>query len=69
MENWSNGLEALCTSVFGGYKKEDVLEYIDFLLSEMEILKKEKSELEEQIKQLKGAQEEEKEDREVKGRE
>ena len=29
----------------------------------------EKSELEEQIKQLKGAQEEEKEDREVKGRE
>ena len=69
MENWSNGLEALLTSVFGGYKKEDVLEYIDFLLSEMEILKKEKSELEEQIKQLKGAQEEEKEDREVKGRE
>ena len=60
MENWSNGLEALRTSV---------LEYIDFLLSEMEILKKEKSELEEQIKQLKGAQEEEKEDREVKGRE
>ena len=41
MENWSNGLEALRTSVFGGYKKEDVLEYIDFLLSEMEILKKE----------------------------
>ena len=69
MENWSNGLEALRTSVFGGYKKEDVLEYIDFLLSEMEILKKEKSELEEQIKQLIGAQEEEKEDREVKGRE
>ena len=69
MENWSNGLEALRTSVFGGYKKEDVLEYIDLLLSEMEILKKEKSELEEQIKQLKGAQEEEKEDREVKGRE
>ena len=69
MENWSNGLEALRTSVLGGYKKEDVLEYIDFLLSEMEILKKEKSELEEQIKQLKGAQEEEKEDREVKGRE
>ena len=69
MENWSNGLEALRTSVFGGYKKEAVLEYIDFLLSEMEILKKEKSELEEQIKQLKGAQEEEKEDREVKGRE
>ena len=69
MDNWSIGLEELRTSVFGGYKKEDVLEYIDFLLSEMEILKKEKSELEEQIKQLKGAQEEEKEDREVKGRE
>ena len=37
------------TTEFGGYKKEDVLEYIDFLLYKMEILKKEKSELEERI--------------------
>lgn len=36
MKDANSGFESLRTTMFGGYKKEDVMEYIDFLLSEAE---------------------------------
>lgn len=41
MDNSNDYFERLRTAVFGGYRKKDVLEYVDFLLTETESIRSE----------------------------
>lgn len=50
-ENMDNGFEEFRTSLFGGYRKGDVIEYIEHLSGEIENIRTEKKSMERELKE------------------